>query len=57
MKRGWWKLTWTPIDDIEELSEATLEHIGDSIKQGYTQGEILEEEEEEDYIDDSPSLY
>lgn len=49
MKRGWWKFTWESVgeNDITELNECDLEHIADCIKQGYTEGEIIQEEEED----------
>lgn len=49
-KRGWWKLTVTNVDDDEqiELSDADNEHIQDLIAQGYTEGEIVKDEEVED---------
>ena len=46
MKRSWWKLT---IDDYPnyEPNDADLEHIAELIKQGYNQGELVQEEETE----------
>lgn len=49
-KRGWWKVTatgteTTNIDDDEpfELSDCDREHIGHMIAQGYTEGEIVQD--------------
>lgn len=46
--RGWWTLTMTSIDEgsvIKQDDETTLEHIGKLIKKGFTEGEIIQEEE------------
>lgn len=43
MDRGWWSLTTTI--PSEQLSDCTLEHIAKLIKEGYTSGEIIEEDE------------
>ena len=47
MKRSWWKLT---IDDNPNLepNEADLEHIAKCIKEGYHQGELIQEEDNEE---------
>lgn len=42
MERGWWHLKIEGFEH-DQLSESTLEHIAECIKQGYTQGEVLEE--------------
>lgn len=42
-ERGWWKLEYTV-----EPSESDLEHIAELIKEGYTQGEICEDDKEEE---------
>ena len=49
MRRGWWKINfkfWVEgkddVFDLEDLSEISQEHIIDSIKQGYTSGELNE---------------
>ena len=42
MKRGWWKITYTI-----EPNEVDLEHIAGLIKQGYIEGEMIQEDEEE----------
>jgi len=39
-QRGWWELKTTT-----EPSEIDLEHISELILQGYTSGEIVEDEE------------
>jgi hypothetical protein len=45
-ERGWWTL------DIniprESLSEVDWEHIGDMVKEGFTSGEIVQDEEEDE---------
>lgn len=49
MKRGWWTLTWTATDaenEITELNDCDREHIAEMVKEGFTSGEILQEEEE-----------
>lgn len=43
VERGWWKLTTTV-----EPNDTDLEHIAELIKQGYTEGEIVGGDEEED---------
>ena len=49
MRRGWWKINFkfwvenkNDVFDLEDLSEISQEHIIDSIKQGYTSGELNE---------------
>jgi len=44
-KRSWWKLT---IDDYPNYkpNDVDLEHIAELIKQGYDQGELIQETEE-----------
>ena len=39
-QRGWWKLTWTGVDELDDF---TIEHIAELISDGYTQGEIIQE--------------
>ena len=48
MRTGWWKFTWTSTSEnkITELNDHDLEHIAEYIKDGYIEGEILQEEEE-----------
>ena len=41
--RGWWKLE---VGDCYP-NECDIEHIADLIRQGYTEGEICEDEEDE----------
>ena len=45
IERCRWELVWTGID---ELSESEAEHIGEMIKLGHTNGEIIQEVEDED---------
>lgn len=40
-QRGWWRLN---IEGIKcDVSDATIEHIAEMIKQGCSQGEIIED--------------
>lgn len=53
MKTGWWIANFNLTLEgetirFEDLSECSQEHILDLIKEGYTQGEIVEEEEDEE---------
>jgi len=52
VKTGTWKITYKLEGvsiDPEELSDATLEHVADQIKECYTKGEIIEEGGEVDW--------
>lgn len=40
-ERGWWEIKFTV-----EPNDVDLEHIAELIKQGYTNGEIVEDEPE-----------
>ena len=42
MSMAWWKLEY----DVD-LDEADIDHIADLIREGFTAGEIIHEEEEE----------
>jgi len=46
---GWWKLeAWkedSKGNDVE-LDDADLEHIAEAIKEGYTQGEVVNSDDE-----------
>ena len=46
-KTSWWKLT---IEDYPNYkpNDADLEHIAEMIKQGYDQGELIQEDESEE---------
>ena len=46
-KRSWWKLT---IDDYPNYkpNDADLKHIAELIKQGYDQGELIQEIEDDE---------
>jgi hypothetical protein len=55
IETGWWKVSFDLKLEgkevkFEDLSESTQEHILQKIQEGYTQGEIIEEDpcEEED---------
>lgn len=50
IKSSWWKLS---IDDYPnyEPNEIDLEHIAEMIKQGYTQGELIQEYKFNDYVE------
>ncbi len=41
--KGFWRLDVTGVD---ELSDCSKEHIAELIKQGFTEGEVIEENEE-----------
>ena len=43
-ERGWWKIEYNV-----EPNEYDLEHIGESIKQGYLEGEIVQDEPEPEF--------
>lgn len=48
MIRGWWTIKYEAVDEeFIEPNEFDLEHIAECVKEGYTNGEILQEEEEE----------
>ena len=45
MTRGWWTIKYEPVDEgFVEPNDVDLEHIAECIKEGYTSGEILQEE-------------
>tara|TARA_R110002124_G_scaffold145270_7_gene310514 strand:- start:4441 stop:4602 length:162 start_codon:yes stop_codon:yes gene_type:complete len=46
VKSSWWKLSVFDYPNYEP-NEIDLEHIAEMIKQGYTQGELIQEEEAE----------
>jgi len=50
IKSSWWKLS---IDDYPnyEPNEIDLKHIAEMIKQGYTQGELIQEYKFNDYVE------
>lgn len=53
MKTGWWSVKFELTLEGEEirwddLDECTQEHIAECIKEGYTSGEIIIEDDEED---------
>ena len=52
MKTGWWHLEWNSTssgdEELTELNDIDQEHIGDLIKEGFTSGEIIQEDREED---------
>ena len=43
IKRSWWKLIITDYPAFDP-NDADLEHIGEMIKKGYHQGELIQEE-------------
>lgn len=56
-KLGWWNVKFDLTLDGEEvrwedLDECTQEHIAEMIKEGYTGGEIVIEEDDEDEEED-----
>jgi hypothetical protein len=51
MRRGWWKLEISNIDDyneLKELSDCDREHIAKLIIEGCTEGEVLQEYTDEE---------
>ena len=51
MKTGWWSVDFTLTLDgeevsFDELSDNSRQHIIDCLKEGYEQGELIEEDEE-----------
>ena len=50
MKTGWWHLTWEDTSDFDEelteLNDIDREHIAKCIIDGFTQGQIVQEEDE-----------
>jgi hypothetical protein len=48
---GWWKLsidrTDSDVDTPIELGDADLEHIAELIKKGYTEGEIVRDDNDD----------
>ena len=46
IKTSWWKLTIKDYPNYEP-NDADLEHIAEMIKQGYNQGELIQEIEDE----------
>ena len=56
MSSGWWELT-LKIDGAEvgsdDVSDATIQHIAEAIKEGYECGSIEEEDDEEDEDEES----
>lgn len=49
---GWWKLTSNGIeawkDNGKELTSEDLDHINNLVKEGYTEGELVDFEESEE---------
>lgn len=52
MKSSWWKLT---IEDYPNYkpNDIDLEHIAECIKQGYDNGQLIQEDEESEENDES----
>jgi hypothetical protein len=53
-RRGYWSLETADVDGVSTddqtmftLSQADLDHIAELIKEGYTEGEIVADEEDE----------
>jgi hypothetical protein len=46
-KRSWWSLTIQDYPNYKP-SDADLDHIAEMIKQGYDQGELIQENEDEE---------
>jgi len=47
LRQGWWELKITG-DDIKELTDCDREHIAKLITEGYTSGEVLQEDSDEE---------
>jgi hypothetical protein len=46
--RGWWNLGIANVEGtVDPSDESTLEHIANMIKKGFTEGEIIQETEDE----------
>lgn len=45
VRTGWWELVITGVEDAD-IDDCQLEHIGKKIAEGYTEGQICIEEEE-----------
>lgn len=52
MKTGWWYLTWDSTssgeDELTELNDIDKEHIAKCITDGCTQGEIVQEDNDDE---------
>ena len=49
MERGWWKIEYGAVsDNFIEPNETDLAHIGEMIRQGYLEGEIVQDSQEEE---------
>jgi len=46
MSRGYWKLDASFFDD-REVGESDREHIAEMIKEGYTEGELVAEDNDD----------
>ena len=48
---GWWKIEYWRFnkagDKVSDLDDVDLEHIAEMIKEGYTEGEVNDEDMEE----------
>ena len=49
-RTGWWKFSWESTssgkEELNELNNSDLQHIGKMIEQGNTEGQIVQEEED-----------
>lgn len=43
-KTGWWKVEIVNFESLSDLSDTTLEHIAECIKEGFREGQIVEED-------------
>jgi len=48
MKRGNWKLELTGVDQLNDIDK---EHIADLITEGFTEGEVIQDESNEELIE------
>ena len=56
MARGYWSLN-AEMSDNSELSDCDLEQIASLVKQGFTEGELVHEDEEIDEEDEDIKCY
>jgi len=55
IQTGWWTLNTEGVD-LRDLTDATREHIADMIRNGYIEGQIIQDEEaDEPYCNHDPA--
>lgn len=54
-QQGWWQLEYHPIDSNQdeafEISENDLQHIAQLITEGFTEGEVVKDEDTDNGTD------